>query len=337
MGIIGAGTWGEGHAAVYQDHPNAEAVAVCDLNEVRAKALAEKFAISNVYTDYKRMLAECDIDAVAVVTPDFLHAQIVIDCANAGKDMIIEKPLATTKEDVFAMMEAIERNGVRAMVDLHNRWNPPFNAVKQLVDTGSYGKAISAHFRLNDCVWVATDMLKWVAKSSILWFLGSHSLDTMIWIMGERPKTVYAVKHVGKLQSLGIQAPDSYMSTFTFPSGTIAQMENSWVTPNGNTNVNDFKFNLLCEHGKFDVDASSHNLLQVTNEEKMITQDILVQNKIFGKCAGFAYESIRSFIDKLVSGEEFHVTLKEAANISMAIFAVMESAETGKPVEIQYL
>ena len=112
-------------------------------------------------------------------------------------------------------------------------------------------------------------------------------------------------------------------------------MENSWVTPNGNPNVNDFKFNLLCTDGKFDVDASSHGLLQVTDQARMITQDLLVKNTVFGRRTGFAYESIRSFVDKLVSGEEFHVTLKEAANVSLSLLAILESAETGMPVKVE--
>jgi hypothetical protein len=112
-------------------------------------------------------------------------------------------------------------------------------------------------------------------------------------------------------------------------------MENAWITPDGNPNINDFKFNLLCEEGKFDVDASSHNLLQVTDAERMITQDILVQNTVFGKCRGFAYESIRSFVDQLQAGEEFHVALREAANVSLTILGIMASADSGEPVAVE--
>ena len=335
MAIVGAGLWGESHANIYREHEYAEPVAICDLNLERAKAFAAKFGITQVYSDYNEMLAKCDCDSVAIVTPDFAHADIAVACANAGKHMIIEKPLATTREDVFRMVEAIEGNGVRAMVDLHNRWNPPFNSVKQLVSTGRYGEPRSAHFRLNDNLWVATDMLKWCAKSSILWFLGSHSLDTMNWVIGDYPVEVYAAKTEGKLKSLGIDTVDTYLSTIKYSRGAIAHMENSWVTPNGNTNVNDFKFNLLCTEGKFDINASSHDLLQVTDNERMITEDILVKNFVFDKCRGFAFESIRSFIDKLVSGEEFHVTLREAANVSLTLLAIMQSAETGMPVKVE--
>lgn len=221
MAIIGAGLWGEAHASIYKEHPLADPVAVCDLNKERAEAFAAKFGIPQVYTDYREMLKTCDCDAVAIVTPDFLHADIAVACAEAKKDMIIEKPLATTRDDVMRMVEAFEKNRVRAMVDMHTRWNPAFNSTKQLVSTGKYGVPTNAHFRLNDNLWVATDMLKWCAKSSILWFLGSHSLDASNWIIGDYPVEVYSVKTEGKLKSLGIDTVDTYMSTYKYKNGAV--------------------------------------------------------------------------------------------------------------------
>ena len=172
MAIVGAGTWGESHARIYAEHPGAEVVAICDVYRERAEQFAARHHLSHVYTDCRDMLEKCDCDAVAIVTPDFLHTDLAIACAQAGKHMLIEKPLATKREDVFAILEAVQKAGVRAMVDLHNRWNPPFNLVKQMAESGEYGAPKTAYFRLNDALWVATDMLSWTAKSSILWFLG---------------------------------------------------------------------------------------------------------------------------------------------------------------------
>lgn len=337
MAIIGAGTWGDSHASIYAEHPDAEVVAICDLNKERADAFAGKHRLSAVYYDYREMLDKCDCDAVAIVTPDFLHTDIAVACARAGKHMLIEKPLATRREDVFVILEAVEKHGVRAMVDLHNRWNPPFNTIKQMVSSGAYGAPKTAYFRLNDALWVATDMLSWTAKSSILWFLGSHSLDTMSWIIGSKPEEVFSYKSSGQLKKLGIDAADAYQTLIRYQDGTIAQMENSWITPNGNSNVNDFKFDLVLEKGKFDADCSSHGMLQLTTEKTFGNPDILVKNRVFDRCTGFAFESIRSFVDKMNSGEEFHVTLKEAANVSLAILAIMESADTGKPVKTRLI
>ena len=333
MAVIGAGVWGETHASIYNEHPFAEMVAICDLNGSKAQVVAEKYGIPEVYSDYKEMLKKSSCDAVAIVTPDFLHAEIAIACVNAGKHILIEKPLATTKKDVFEIVEVIRKSKIRAMVDFHNRWSPPFNSVKRIVESGSLGKPVSAYFRLNDTKWVATDMLPWAAKSSILWFLGSHSLDTLRWIFNDEPKEIYAIKSEGILRKLGVNTVDMYMSTIKFRNGAIAQMENGWITPNGNPCVNDIKFNILCEKGKIDINASNHNLIQVVSDEKLITEDVLVKNFVFDRCKGFAYESIRSFIDRLIDGKEFNVTLKDAANTSLAILAIFKSTESGMPVK----
>lgn len=335
MAIVGAGTWGGTHAAIYAQHPYAEPVCICDMNKERAEQYAAEHNLKEVYTDYNDMLKHCDCDAVAIVTPDFAHADIAIAAANAGKHMLIEKPLATTRDDVMRMYDAITKNNVRAMVDFHNRWNPVYNTMQQLIASGKYGAPRSGHFRMTDNLWVATDMIKWCAKSSILWFLGSHSLDTLNFLFDDYPTEVFAYKTEGVLKKLGIDTVDSYMSMFKYSKGGMAQMENSWVTPNGNPNVNDFKCYILCEDGKFDANCSSYDMLQVTDQTRMISQDVTVKHSVFGEWKGFAYESIRSFVDCLISGDEFHVTLEESANISLALLAVMESADTGKIVQIE--
>ena len=332
IAIVGAGTWGEAHASIYREHPVAEVAAICDLDSARAERLAKAFGISSVYTDYAKMLAECDCEAVAIVTPDFLHRDIAIACAKAGKHMLIEKPLATTRRDVYDMVEAIESSGVRAMVDLHNRWSPPFNSVKRILSSGRLGKPVSSYFRLNDTIFVPTEYLSWAERSSVLWFLGSHSLDTLRWLVDDEIVEIYAVKHEGVLKNLGVDVPDVYQSTLKFRKGSIAQMENGWVTPEGNPSINDIKSNIVCEKGKIDIDASNHNLVQVTDDKRMDTVDVLVRNSVFDSCKGFAYESIRSFVDCLASGADFHVSIKDSANTSLAILSIIESAEKGIPV-----
>ena len=121
MALVGAGTWGANHARIYKAHPFADVVAICDMNRERAERVAREEGIERVYTDYNQMLAEVDCDAVAIVTPDFAHVDVAVAAANAKKHILIEKPLATTREGVFTILDAVKKNGVRAMVDLHNR------------------------------------------------------------------------------------------------------------------------------------------------------------------------------------------------------------------------
>ena len=89
MGIVGAGTWGRTHASIYAEHLFADPVAICDMNEARAREIADEFGIRKVYTDYHDMAADEEIDAVAIVTPDFAHADIA--CAMADRPVGLER------------------------------------------------------------------------------------------------------------------------------------------------------------------------------------------------------------------------------------------------------
>ncbi|MGW9018980.1 Gfo/Idh/MocA family protein [Priestia megaterium] len=334
--IIGAGKQGEVHARTLDEIPYVEIVAICDLSKSRAEEIAHKYDIKEVYTDHQKMLAESNCDFVAIVTPDHLHAQVTIDCANAKKHVLIEKPFATTREDIHAMLEAIKRNEVRAMVDLHNRWSPPFSAAKRAMENGELGDIRSGYIRLNDNKFVATDMLSWSANSSILWFLGSHSLDAISWLMDSRVEKVYSVSRDGVLKNVGIDTVDMYQTTLEFENGCIVQMENGWITPNGNTAIIDFKCNVLGSKGMININTSSHDLIQISNDEKTVTPDILAKPIVEGKMVGFSSNSIRSFVDRLIDGKPFLVSVEEAANSCLALIAILESANTGKAVKVEY-
>jgi predicted dehydrogenase len=336
MAIVGAGIWGENHAKIYKAHPFCEVVAICDEKPGKAKSLADKMGIPQSYENYDEMFRTSGCDAVAIVTPDFAHAKIAIKAAEYKKNILIEKPLATTREDVLTMMEAFEKNQVRAMVDLHNRWSPAFNVAHQNIEQGKLGVPYSGYMRLNDIKWVATDMLPWASKSSILWFLGSHSLDTLRWFFDDEVVRVYSVSREGILKSAGVDTVDIYLTTLEFRKGGIAQMENGWITPNANPCVNDIKFNILGDKGMISLDVSNHNLIQMYTDEKVTVPDMVVQHSIFGYPKGFAFESIRSFVDCILSGEEFHVSIKDAANTSLALLAVIESAKKRMPIDVQY-
>ncbi len=334
MGIVGAGTWGETHARIYQAHPRCEVVAVADQDSQRSRQLAAKLGVTRAYGSAIDMFDDGGLDAVAIVTPDFAHADVAVAAAERGLHMLIEKPLATTTGDVERITAAVDAAGVRAMVDLHNRFSPPFNTAHDQVSSGGIGQLRTAYMRLNDAKWVATEMLPWAAKSSILWFLGSHSVDTLRWMFDDEVTRVYSVARSGVLRALGVDTVDAYLTTLEFSRGGIAQMENGWINPNAMPNVNDIKFTAVGDRGMISIDASSHNLIQQYTDDSVAVPDILVRNSIFGEPVGFAYQSIRSFADALVSGEDFKVSLTDAAKVSVIILAIMESAQTGLPVEI---
>ncbi len=130
VGIVGTGYMGELHAKVYVNNPNTEIVAVCDLNETRASAMAQKFGAPRYYNSHRLMLENEEIDLVSVCTPDFAHAEPAIDSANAKKHVLIEKPLAVTVEDAEAIISAAKKNDVKIMTQFSHRWVPAYRQAK---------------------------------------------------------------------------------------------------------------------------------------------------------------------------------------------------------------
>ena len=113
FGIIGGGMAGPLNAGALRDIPEAEVVAFCDVKEDVAKEFSKEYNIPSYYTDYKEMLKRDDIDAVCVVTPPFLHEQIVVDCAKAGKHVMCEKPISVDCNAADRMIAACKEAGVK--------------------------------------------------------------------------------------------------------------------------------------------------------------------------------------------------------------------------------
>ncbi|MFV0451175.1 MAG: Gfo/Idh/MocA family oxidoreductase, partial [Propioniciclava sp.] len=145
-----------------------------------------------------------------------------------------------------------------------------------------------------------------------------------------------AVSRSGLLQGMGVDTVDTYLTTLEFAGGGIAHMENGWINPNAMPCVNDIKFTAVGDKGMIAIDASSHNLIQKYTEDQAVVPDVLVRNSVFGYPAGFAFASIRSFVDALASGEDFQVSLDDAAKVSMIVLAIMESAQRREPVDVRY-
>jgi len=333
--LIGAGTWGKAHAEIYSSHHLSEFVAVCDISEEKAKVLAQEYKVKH-FTDYEEMLDSVECDAVAIVTPDFAHAKPIVAAAGRNKHVLCEKPLATSYEDLDLILNALKGKDIQLMVDLHNRWNPPVYKIKDDVDAGKIGRVISAYIRLNDIIYVPTEMLPWAEESSILWFLGSHSVDVLNWIIGAKPEKVYSVSYEGILKSKGINVPDLYQTILEYPNGAVASMENSWILPNTNPYVNDYKLNITGEKGMFNMDFSHNTLLERFLEDEASHPDVICKPRVQGKPTGLGYESIRDFVERIYRKEEVRVPLEDSIAVTRIILAIMESAEKREPVRVRY-
>ena len=336
FGLIGAGTWGNVNAEIYSTYNRASLAAVCDLDEARARQAADQWGAGRVYADYREMLRDPDIDAVAVATPDFAHREAIVAAADAGKHIIVEKPLATTRQDLEQIAEAVTKAGVKFMVDFHCRWCPPLVVARNDIENGVIGEIVSAYLRLNNTLYVPLKMLSWSGKSSILWFLGSHTVDALRFLLRDEVARVYSVCRSGVLRGKGVDVPDIYQTILEFAGGPIATIENHWIMPDTSPSYNDFKVSVVGSKGMFNMDLTHNQLIERYLEDHNDRPNVLNGPLIRGRHVGFVYESIRHFVDCVADDKPVAATLDDGVRVSTVILAIMQSASSREPVKVTY-
>ena len=335
FGVIGTGLFGENHARVYSRYPGAELIAVCDQNEERAREVATRYGARTSYTDYQELLADPAIQAVSIATPDFAHAEIARAAAQAGKHILCEKPLATTVEEAEAIVAAADAAGVKLMVDFHNRTNPPFVAARDSVRDGTIGTPSYGYIRLSNTTFVPLEMLSWANRSSSLWFLGSHAVDIMRFILDDTVVRVQAVSRSGILQKLGVDVPDFHVAIAEFSRGTVVTFEHAWILPRSQPMVYDFKLELLGSEGAVYVDSSHHGAFELHAGDRLSYGDVLGMTPTSEqRTGGFVAEAISRFADAVIHEQPVLATGADGVEATRIVDAIRRSAEIGQPIDV---
>ena len=140
IGIIGSGFIAEHHAEAYSKIPNVKIIGLSSILEKEAKIFMKKHNISgNPIKDYKELLS-MDCDAVSICLPNFLHKEVAVAALNAGKHILIEKPLARTAEEGKEILNAARKSGKEVYYCENNLYAPSFSKVKEIVDQGALGQ-----------------------------------------------------------------------------------------------------------------------------------------------------------------------------------------------------
>lgn len=329
-GVIGLGTFGQWHVRAYSELENAKLVAVADVDQEKARTLSQRYGVE-AYDDYQLLLQRDDIDAVSVVLPDHLHKQACVAAAQAGKHILVEKPLATSVADAEVILQAVEDGGVRLMVDFANRWNPPFLHARQAIASGELGEPLYMYLKLNDTLAVPTQMLRWSAHSSAAWFLGSHCVDLVRWLLADEVGQLRAISRSRILQARGIDTADFYQVVLEFSSGAVVNLENSWVLPTANPTVFEFSADIVGSQGRVTIDTAQHGCMRkITNTLEY--PDVLMFNEVDGKLAGFGMRPIAHFLACLQNGQQFEVTPADALEAVRLVEAIEQSAAAGGKV-----
>lgn len=335
IGVIGAGLWGGNHARVFTTLAETELVAVCDQDEGRARAMAAKAPGAGVYTDYRALIADPKVDAVSVATPDFTHTPIILAALAAGKHVLSEKPLATTLEEAEQIAAAAKASPAKLMVDFHNRANPVLVGLHDAVAAGEIGRAVHGFAKLSNTTFVPYKMLSWAARSSALWFLGSHLVDVLRYVLDDEVKRVYAVARKGVLQSHGVDTHDVHLSTLEFAGGAVVAMENSWVLSEQNPMVYDFRVDLVGDKGQVSGNPSHNGGITKMGAEGLRFGDTIgVTPTGPGRIGGFVLESIARFVDMVLHDAPPLASVEDGLTATRILTAIERSAASGQPVDL---
>lgn len=196
IGIIGLGRIAMAHvdaAAHLKDR--IELTAIAELRADRAREIAEKFGVKNVYSDYRELLRDPEIEAVIVCLPNYLHHPVCIDAARAKRHILVEKPMAMNLREADEMIKAARENQVTLMVGQSRRFSDAIKEAREkMIDE------IGLPFRIDINFFVSfprppTDWWKSSEKAGGLVILlqGSHSVDTILWLLNKIPTTIFSI------------------------------------------------------------------------------------------------------------------------------------------------
>jgi predicted dehydrogenase len=228
METLGAGViglrMGASHAGVYADMPGVELRAVCDVVEETARSIAKKHSCDAV-TDYRDLVARDDIHVISVASPDHLHAEHCIAALQAGKHVLCEKPLALTMEHCRAIVEAVDRSGLKFMVGQVCRYTPAFVLTKRLIEDGVIGSLFFVESEYAHAYDHILGVGGWRKDPKVnrhpLIGGGCHAVDLVRWVAGDVEE---AFAYSNKRVLTDWPQDDCTIATFRFESGALGKV-----------------------------------------------------------------------------------------------------------------
>ena len=233
VAVIGTGAIARSHVEAYKSFPQrCEVRVLCDLFPEKGQTLAGEFAISpGILEDYREALSRTDVDLVSICLPPSLHAEVSIAAAEAGKHVLVEKPMASSLQECDAMIAASERAARLLSVVSQNRFKTPMRRLKALLDCGAAGRVL--HTTVNSLWWRGQSYYD-------LWWRGTwekegggctinhavHHVDLLLWMLGMPEELVSVFANLNHANS---ETEDFSSSVLKYRDGSIAQLTASLV------------------------------------------------------------------------------------------------------------
>jgi len=326
-GVIGLGWFGEVHAEVLASMPGIELAAVCTRRADRLKEVADRFDVPRRYTDYRELLADKDVDAVSVVTHYYDHCKIAVDALKAGKNVILEKPMAQNAAECDKIVAAARKSRGKFMVGHICRFDPRVVLAKQAIEDGRIGKIISMHARRNLSKVIGRMVLD---KISALVGDGIHDADLMLWFTGAKPINVYAQEiHPGKNKY-----PDVGWAMFRLDNGAVGVVESIWCLPESTPYQIDARMEVVGTEGALYINCGVAGL-EIHDKTGPKMPDTMYWPKALGERFGILRAELRYFANCVLKGKQpTRITPDESRMAVVLMEAATKSAQTGTVIQL---
>lgn len=340
LGIIGCGKIAPFHAEAVASIPDAELVACCDADLDRARAFAETFGIETATDSLDTFFSRGQLDAALVCTPHPAHEKLVVACAEAGVNVLCEKPIAVRLEEADRMIAATDAAGVAFGVIFQRRFWPSAQRIRHAIDDGllgklTFGSASSLLWRPQSYFAADPWRGKWATEGGgVMMNQAVHTIDLLQWFMGP------ATEVYGRIATLRhgayIDVEDTVAATVVFESGALGSIQAlTTIDP-------EFGYRVAI-HGDNGTTASIHEIPEGTQgindvwtfepgaSERADWADAERGRPGFPEFHGL---QIAEFLDAIRHGRPPAVTGRDARNSLAIILGIYESSRTGKPVRL---
>lgn len=324
VALIGAGRIGAGHARRLASIPDCQLVAVVDRDPERAREVAAPLG-ARAETDYRTVLDDDSVDAVAIVTQVPSHAELAQAAALAGKPFFLEKPLAHDLEAGWRVVESVERSGTPAMVGFHRRFDPPYVDAQRRLAAGELGRLEGFRAVARDPYPPALEYL--ITSGDLLVDMGIHDLDCARFLVGEVDE-VHAIGSalaVPELAQHGLF--DTAVATLRFEGGSVGTLEVALRTAYGY----EIRTEILGEKGRLHLEIDRRPDLVVYDERG----GGFDRPRNFEQRFGLAYQlELEAFVRGVITGTPLEPSPREAWKSLRLAFAAQLSLESGRTVKV---
>ncbi len=221
VAVVGIGNMGRNHLRVLMDIPEAHVVGVADLNKKALDTAAQRYGVA-IFEDYRQMLDEAAPDGIVVSVPTTSHREVTLEAIRRGISVLIEKPIAFSREEAEEMIAAARRQGVKLAVGHIERFNPAVVELKKRMESGQLGRAFMIHARRQSPV------PRQVSDVGVAMDLATHELDMMLYLTGSDVVSLNAeISQVLRDKT----REDIVFGLLRFDNGVLGVIDVNWVTP----------------------------------------------------------------------------------------------------------